>query len=200
MNRDEHCCRVCNIELTDDNWYPSIKKLQSNICIVCEKKYREKYRRSKGINFRKIWDGKCRVCHIILTTDNWNTSNKKSGNYICRSCLKEKMKIYRMNLSKEKIAKLNEKSKTYLRKNYITTIDGLGKKKTIRCFKRPHTLICELCSREMKRTIYHHWDDDNPELGMWVCQTCHVFCEKVESGIHEENYLELKRKIKNKEI
>src|SRR3990172_8844945 len=40
--------------------------------------------------------------------------------------------------------------------------------------KRPYPDgVCELCGKQVVRMHYHHWDDDNPGLGLWLCPACH---------------------------
>ena len=63
---------------------------------------------------------------------------------------------------------------------------------------------CELCTVE-GRLGYHHWDDNNPSLGIWICIRCHQFVEFVEdmnSGQalpYMKRYLELKEKVSREE-
>jgi len=40
---------------------------------------------------------------------------------------------------------------------------------------------CELCSRPTKRLVYHHWDNDNPAKGLWICSRCHWVAEAIEA-------------------
>ena len=37
-------CRKCGDELTDDNWYPSNKKSENKICVICHKIINKQYR------------------------------------------------------------------------------------------------------------------------------------------------------------
>ena len=50
--------------------------------------------------------------------------------------------------------------------------------------KRPYTGYCEICGvkREM-RLHYHHWDDQNPSRGVWVCAYCHRLVEFYEKNL-----------------
>jgi hypothetical protein len=82
----------------------------------------------------------------------------------------------------------------YARKNYIGYHD---KKKTIRCVKRPYPNYCEVCNREQNRFLaYHHWDKNNLSKGMWLCNYCHCFAERVDGGFIDK-YLILKNKLNN---
>jgi len=51
--------------------------------------------------------------------------------------------------------------------------------------KRPYPNACELCKERipahlMKQLVYHHWDDSEPSMGIWVHQQCHHICEAVD--------------------
>jgi hypothetical protein len=53
--------------------------------------------------------------------------------------------------------------------------------------KRQYTGKCEVCGREFNNKrgnhAYHHWDDDIPQCGVWVCCTCHNLAEGVDAGL-----------------
>jgi len=38
--------------------------------------------------------------------------------------------------------------------------------------KPPKPMLCTLCGRKSYLT-YHHWQDDKPEIGLWICNPCH---------------------------
>jgi hypothetical protein len=86
------------------------------------------------------------------------------------------------------------------RTSVIRTTDEAGNKITIRCIKRPHVLICELCGKEMKKTNYHHWDDLYPGDGMWICTWCHCRAEAMENIKFINKYNALKIKIKQERL
>jgi hypothetical protein len=47
----------------------------------------------------------------------------------------------------------------------------------------PSDGYCELCHKNNKRLAYHHWDDNFPSWGIWMCAGCHVgtnFVDKTE--------------------
>ena len=55
---------------------------------------------------------------------------------------------------------------------------------------------CELCNKDQVRLIYHYWDDNHINEGMWLCPKCHRFAESVDR--HESlinSYLSAKRRI-----
>ncbi len=45
----------------------------------------------------------------------------------------------------------------------------------------PEDGCCEIC-RKQRQLVYHHWDDEKPELGMWICRGCHFKAEDIERG------------------
>lgn len=207
MNNKKYCS-VCNIELSIKiNWNISHEKNHRNICRLCyNKKYEEK-RRREGIQKRKWNDGTCKKCGVILDTENFKEYNRKKHFYYCNICNNKISSDWRYNnLDTVTAARLKHKDKNlkrmreYARKNIIYTVDGSGNSIRIKTIKRPHTLICEMCHIPTKQTQYHHWDDLNPQWGIWVCCICHMFCEGIEKGLTVEQYLSLKRKIEAGEL
>jgi len=92
----------------------------------------------------------------------------------------------------------------YYRNNQLTTYIN-NKSVIIKVKKRPWTGVCELCRRarftEENKEGYngqldwHHWDDNNPGLGMWLCHVCHQFAGGIEHGLKVNDYLKLKDAI-----
>lgn len=92
-------------------------------------------------------------------------------------------------LDSEKISG-KEYRKEYARKNLLF-ING----KQIRVNKRTRpNNICEICGRTVKRLDYHHWNDDKPEYGIWLCLTCHAMVECIDKGLGNK-YTELRNSI-----
>ena len=57
----------------------------------------------------------------------------------------------------------------------------------IKVKKRAFRGFCELCKREIKKRLHwHHWDDEHPELGLWLCSRCHWFAGSVEYDPHQK--------------
>lgn len=71
--------------------------------------------------------------------------------------------------------------KDYHRKYIITQGNS-----RIRANKRafPTDNCCEVCGEYRDRLEYHHWDDEHPCLGLWLCSWCHHMAEKVDKGLH----------------
>ena len=52
--------------------------------------------------------------------------------------------------------------------------------------------ICELCGGGYHDILhYHHWDDNNPQFGVWLCFKHHHFAEAVDGGLYNK-YIQVK--------
>jgi len=84
--------------------------------------------------------------------------------------------------------------RNYMRQNYICTEGG-----SVRCVKRPRPDKCELCGSDdtARRLYYHHWDNESPHWGIWVCWKCHRACEVFERGLDgfSEKYRDIKKNV-----
>jgi len=68
-------------------------------------------------------------------------------------------------------SKNKEKRKIYKRMTRLI-VNG----KSIQVKKRDFQGYCELCGKQIeKRPKWHHWDDEHPELGLWLCSNCHWY-------------------------
>jgi hypothetical protein len=68
--------------------------------------------------------------------------------------------------------------------------------------KRPYTNYCELCGKYVQNNMaYHHWDESNLDLGIWICNKCHYIVgafELIKSGkflVLIEKYEQLKAEL-----
>lgn len=112
-----------------------------------------------------------------------------------KKCISKKQKLYYLK-NKEKIMKRstlwNKNHKNhrlqYMRNSYLR-FNG----KSIRVKKRdfPKNNKCELCNKNYNRLYYHHWNDNNLELGIWSCCKCHRIVETIDD-------IEFTKKITNK--
>ena len=50
-----HNCRVCGVELTDENWYPSLQKMNSRICKKCDTNKTKQWRKANPEKTRVQW-------------------------------------------------------------------------------------------------------------------------------------------------
>ena len=90
----------------------------------------------------------------------------------------------------------SDERKKWRRENVIhTTINGKGGWHRVK--KRPLPENCELCDKPGDKLMWHHWDPEKPELGIWVHPSCHYFVEAIEKGLgveHVIKYLDFKHK------
>lgn len=131
----------------------------------------------------------CRKCKVELNDSNWWLSRKKHKSYICNKCETERINKYRLN-NKEK---LYQKGKAYSIRSRLWS-----KKRIPHCGlnKRPKSKLCELCCNKEPKG-YHHWDDNNLNMGIWLCQDCHWGAEFIDKkSINKAiEYLKLKKEI-----
>jgi len=80
-----------------------------------------------------------------------------------------------------------EKAKAYNEANY-----GIGGVKSI--VKPPMPIMCPLCESIPTIFYWHHWDDSNRKIGMWLCPYCNHIVELEERGLVDK-YRELKSSI-----
>lgn len=119
--------------------------------------------------------------------------------------VKEFIRIYRQTHSKQLrdekkayakrwLAEHPGYRKAYSRKNYMTLyIDG--KRVRIRVPKRRRPSWCELCEKQSERLDYHHWNDEKPVFGLWLCTRCHRLAEvadRTDGNSLTNKYLALK--------
>lgn len=134
--------------------------------------------KGRWIEGRRVTN-KCQDCYF-LSIPNWSHSllwSEKAHNRIERRCsrcgkLKPLTEFYRSN------ATCDGRScycKTCHQEANLTT----GGRRYFGLHKRSFPLDnkCELCGEELIRYGYHHWDDNNPNLGIWVCHFCDFFIE-----------------------
>ncbi len=68
---------------------------------------------------------------------------------------------------------------------------AVGKKKVYGLRKRQKPNQCELCGRDNTGLDYHHWNDSNLNNGLWLCNWCHGFADRLERGLLKK-YLDLR--------
>ena len=106
--------------------------------------------------------------------------------------------VYRLTMTPEKLKRWRERSDARKlanrdnnkanRRQHQLTVDG----KVLRNInKRPRPDYCEICHKYRNRLEWHHWDDKEPELGLWLCIRCHAGVEFIEQG-KDKVYLTLK--------
>ena len=123
--------------------------------------------------------------------------DKRKGMGLCPRCGSKILDSYiycKICREKRRNAKRSQESlnkrKDWVRLHVLGTKNGQIRGIT----KRPYSSRCELCNREDRRRYYHHWDDNNPSIGTWLCYLCHMFSEYSDKGFYNK-YIELKNKI-----
>ena len=73
-----------------------------------------------------------------------------------------------------------------------------GKVQTVR--KRQFYDICEICKSTISgkhKLNWHHWNDEYPEIGLWLCHICHKKAEVLEHFVEmPDSFKELYTKLK----
>ena len=125
--------------------------------------------------------------------------NKQQREYRKRRSEKDPTYIERCNAQVKECKQRNlqaykDKARDNMRENYIM-VNKDGKRHWVKVEgKRARPDNCEICKRAADRLVYHHWDNNNILLGMWLCNPCHIMAEGVEKG-RAEVYLMLKGQI-----
>jgi hypothetical protein len=91
----------------------------------------------------------------------------------------------------------NLRTKLFARKHYIGT-EINGEHVILKApYKREYTESCQLCGKTV-RLVYHHWNDDDPNKGLWLCFRCHGLAESIDKNpLLPEMYRILKRQVES---
>lgn len=109
----------------------------------------------------------------------------------------EKVRAHARKAVKDRSDGDREKQREYRARNYVSTVID-GKHVFLKTpYKRPKPALseCELCGWTSEALNYHHWDDDDPSVGLWLCYSCHMFAERLDYG-EVEFYYRLKAEAK----
>ncbi len=148
----------------------------------------------KGWYGRKIGENMKLYPHCLISKP--ETEYRRHARYkdglrpLCNTC----ESIYIKKYYKEHKREITEYNRLHVihtghdsaHRNWIT---GLQKR------PYPDKAVCEICGRESKKLSYHHWDDKNPSLGIWICYGCHQGCNFVEKIFWVNRYIELKQTL-----
>lgn len=120
----------------------------------------------------------CNQCKVELTEKNWFRSFQDMAQYMCKDC---------------SITRTREYGRKHIISNGNCRIFGINKKEYVN--------NCELCgiSFDNIKSAYHHWDDNFPQLGIWVCNWCHKFVEQYDKE-YGKKYIQIKIKLAMKLI
>ncbi len=189
-----YCCKQCGKELTAENWSPSHQRKSYYICNQCH-----------CIRSRE-WLQNHKDHHKEYRQQNKETINQTKREWCARN--KDKIKEYgKRHYGKNKeiilarMRKWHHENRVHILeydRNHMLHYHGYA----IRVDKRPYplTACCELCGESGRLLGYHHWDDNNPKLGLWLCPHCHILAGKTEKGITSDKYLKLKEEIGSQEL
>lgn len=137
---------------------------------------------------------RCYKCKKMVAAEDFHRNNSRSNGRCsrCKKCQLIDNFEYR--------GKHREKVRTYTRNYRRRTRIGQGGIKP--SFSRvqnkrpyPQDECCELCRRHRPmKLVYHHWNDQNFALGIWICRPCHSGVHFVER-VGAKPYLNLKKRI-----
>jgi len=140
---------------------------------------RKKGRKNKtGVNWSNLDEKKK---YKREYTQKWRRENQEQHRIYCRKYYEE-----------HKEERRNYYRRTHLSSGNNKCFSGLNKR------PYPEDNCCEVCDKFFPKNLkYHHWDDNNPSIGIWVCGQCHNFVELVDKNLVEK-YLKLKNEILNR--
>ena len=113
---------------------------------------------------------RCHRCHGLFPwseTYGRTPHKHRKGWAYCKQCHKDRNHQWNKNHREHVRARQRE----YMRKNFVRSTNTKWRVVGKRVY--PSGKICELCNTTKKALAYHHWDDARPEMGMWICQSCH---------------------------
>lgn len=152
----------------------------------------------------------CIKCDIPLSDTNIYPSLLKAAFYICKKCYNAKVKDWyernpqyveqRKPIQKEYMKRWFAAHPGYM-KDYFRQNVLNGKKTRVPKRPFPEGSKCEVCAKPRILLAYHHWDDEHPELGIWLCRYCHFIAEAVDNfETHKtvQTYLKKKTDIVSK--
>lgn len=75
---------------------------------------------------------------------------------------------------------------------------GASEKRYNGLYKRPFPLDgkCEICGKKFITYNYHHWNNSNPSLGIWVCEACDYFIEGIDEIDRNPWKVDMYRRLK----
>ena len=91
---------------------------------------------------------------------------------------------------------------SYFFRNRANTTLGTRNKFYYGLNKRNRPTKCELCNHPFHRLEYHHWFNENLNIGIWLCRQCHAFVEYAEKlfSFNINKPIEKYKKLKNNAI
>jgi hypothetical protein len=192
--RNHFCSNACRLAYL-------AKNARVNTCANCGKLYKKRYGNTHccSVKCRDEWKLKqphnCHVCGVLLKRDeNWKPKGV-CPEYVCMPCRKK--------LQAERVKKSRLNRQQSILQSVLRSPRSNGQLKSWNHVgKRPYTKSCEICGKSPKLSLHwHHWDDDHPEIGLWLCPKCHMRVNMYEINQIEPDfvrtYLRLKREVSN---
>ena len=143
---------------------------------------------------------KCRKCGIPLTSENTYPPLKKRC--LCKECYQEREGQRRREkwkndpLYRERKLKYDKKWRDGNREHFNALVRAAQQRwsaahpgcyklklrngKTVLVNRRPKPDHCEVCGSPTNKLSWHHWIDDEPEKGVYVCLFCHIIAETID--------------------
>ena len=135
---------------------------------------------------------KCYVCGNIKNASEFSTHRGRPDGLRaeCKACTK---------VLSDKWARENKEYLQLFRRKYFiqSGYNQKDRRDIAGIIKRdyPEDGYCEICHKNNKRLAYHHWSEDFPSWGIWMCAGCHVGCNFLEKLDLSEKYWKLRKKI-----
>jgi len=124
----------------------------------------------------------------IAQARTWIEANREKHNEYARQYYyrhREERRGYYQEHREERLAYSKAHPREY--PHCQTVIKHNGKVIVKNVHKPPKPLICTLCRRRGYLT-YHHWEDDKPDIGLWICNGCHAAIHRmIKIGLLEAN-------------
>ena len=168
-------CRVCNIDLTSENWYSSFKKRNSRICKFCHNKYTNKWRKSH-LNYLRKYKKK------------YYYSNSEYR----QKCIKQATDWQKKHPDR-KIKNTTAYMREYMRKYRIEHRDRINEIARVEKNRRRRDLPTDtILNKHFKGAVLYHI---TPSVAIYIPEKLHKsvsHCLKTEIGMEEINVKAIK--------
>ena len=171
-------------QLREYNRKQWLKRKNDPILVERDKETKQRYKQKPGVKE-----------HQAKYNKDWRAKQKGKPSYVER-CRRECKKYAGTPEAKQKRKEYrsipeNRARERELNRRYLV-INGIRVKVDKR--PRPVDMTCEVCHRVSGKLDWHHWEDEHPEKGMWLCFPCHKTAENIDAGLGDI-YMKLKQVI-----
>jgi len=104
--------------------------------------------------------------------------------------MREEREEYNRQYYEKYNERLKEQQASY-RKEYVVYSHEVRGQRILIENKPLQVEMCQICGK-LESSSYHHWDDEHPERGLWLCAHCHRMSDRIELG-YDERYIRLKK-------